>query len=41
MPAGAEGAVREHPGLRGDADIPAARRWHGPVLGRRTITRLR
>jgi hypothetical protein len=41
MTAGAEGLVSEHPGLRGDADIPAARQWHAPVLGTLTITRLR
>ena len=41
MTAGAEGAVREHPGLRGDADIPSSRQWHEPVLGRLTIIRLR
>jgi Spondin_N len=41
MTAGAEGAVSEHPGLRGDADLPPARRWHEPVLGTLTITRLR
>ena len=41
MTAGAEGMVAEHPGLRGDGDIPPARQWHEPVLGRLTITRLR
>jgi hypothetical protein len=41
MTEGAEGAVAEHPGLRGDADIPPARQWHEPVLGRLTVTRLR
>jgi hypothetical protein len=38
---GAEGAVGEHQGLRGDADIPPARQWHAPVLGTLTVTRLR
>ena len=41
MTEGAEGVVAEHPGLRGDADIPPARQWHAPVLGTLTITRLR
>jgi hypothetical protein len=41
MTAGAEGMVAEHPGLRGDVDIPPARQWHAPVLGTLTITRLR
>ena len=41
MTEGAEGAVAEHAGLRGDADIPPARQWHAPVLGSLTITRLR
>jgi hypothetical protein len=41
MTTGAEGMVAEHPGVRGDADIPPARQWHAPVLGTLTITRLR
>ena len=39
--AGAEGVVSEHPGLRGDRDVPSSRQWHEPVLGTVTITRLR
>lgn len=40
MTDGAEGVVGEHPGIRGDADIPSRRAWAGPELGRLTITRL-
>lgn len=40
MTEGAEGAVAEHPGIRGDADIPPGRAWQGSELGRLTITRL-
>jgi hypothetical protein len=41
MTDGAEGVVREHPGLRGDADLPPSRGWSGPELGSLPITRLR
>jgi hypothetical protein len=41
MTEGAEGMVAEHPGVRGDADIPPARAWPESVLGTLTITRLR
>ena len=37
---GAEGAVREHPGIRGNVDIPERRGWQDPEPGRLTITRL-
>ncbi len=40
MPEGAEGAVRLHPGIRGDADIPPDRGWDGDVLGRVVVRRL-
>jgi Spondin_N len=40
MTEGAEGSVAEHPGIRGDADIPIGRAWTGPELGTLTITRL-
>ena len=39
MTQGAEGVVQRHPGLRGDADIPPDRGWHGDVLGRVVIRR--
>jgi hypothetical protein len=41
MTKGAEGFVSEHPGIRGDADLPPSRAWTGPELGRLTVTRLR
>jgi hypothetical protein len=41
MTEGAEGVVSEHPGIRGDADLPPSRGWAGPELGSLTITRLR
>jgi Spondin_N len=41
MTEGAEGFVSEHPGIRGDADLPLSRAWAGPELGSLTITRLR
>lgn len=41
MVEGTEGVVREHPGIRGDADIPATRRWEGPEPGHITLTRFR
>jgi hypothetical protein len=41
MTEGAEGLVGEHPGIRGDADLPLSRGWSGPKLGGLTITRLR
>jgi hypothetical protein len=40
MTNGAEGVVREHPGIRGDVDISSRRRWEGPEPGHITITRL-
>jgi Spondin_N len=40
MTNGAEGVVREHPGIRGDVDISLRRRWEGPEPGYVTITRL-
>jgi Spondin_N len=39
MTEGAEGFVTEHPGIRGDADLPLSRAWSGPELGSLTITR--
>ncbi len=41
MTVGAEGVVRQHAGIRGDADIAPSRGWHGADLGTLTITRLR
>jgi len=41
MTEGAEGFVSEHPGIRGDADLPLSRAWTEPELGTLTITRLR
>ena len=41
MTEGAEGVVGEHPGIRGDADLPLSRGRTGPELGSPTITRLR
>ena len=40
MTDGAAGVVREHPGIRGDADL-LSRGWTRPELGSLTITRLR
>ncbi|MEM7023848.1 MAG: spondin domain-containing protein [Pseudomonadota bacterium] len=40
MTEGAEGTVREHPGIRGDVDIPERRGWQDPKLGQLTVTRL-
>ena len=40
MTDGAEGAVREHDGIRGDRDIPPSRAWNGPVLGNLEIRRV-
>jgi Spondin_N len=41
MTEGAEGVVRDHGGIRGDADIAMSRGWDGSDLGTLTITRLR
>ena len=41
MTAGAEGVVKQHAGIRGDADIAPSRGWHGSELGTLAITRLR
>lgn len=41
MTAGAEGVVREDPGIRGEADLPLSQGWTGKELGSLTITRLR
>lgn len=40
MTSGAEGTVREHPGIRGDRDIPPSRAWKSPVLGSLEIRRI-
>lgn len=40
MTVGAEGVVQEHPGIRGDRDIPLRRGWEDPEVGRLALRRV-